>query len=1419
MRRAPFTSPHFGRLNQHPKGQRPPLQQPGGNAPRRANSFLLGSKRGRPLPTERGYGANQARPPAKQAWRSNPTAKRPVDNANNLHPPRRSQHYPPPRSYADIVRKGQPSKSLLHFPPKPKPKHWQDSATKPTASFWQAAENSQKEWIQKRSTWSLVQWVLRARHRRWRQMASQNLQERLLHGVDQIHALGVIYALVLHKRQCAYIGQTVNSAWHRFKQHIHGKSKSGVLERQLQKELQKCPPRDITIIPLEVVPMPQNEKQGHHSREYIEEFRRRALPREQQWIRSMQGANARILNVVKENPKTRTQTRRQRRQAHPQKSAPKATGKANEPPKRTKWITVEDSRLVLDSTTPGDFSRIRKSLALLLQDQEQGRDPIERLTKWTKAYRRDIILFLMDQLDEKETNHEKSKVLFKFLSTAEDAQSPPVDQDAFLPNIDTSPQRQLKKDKANETLWLRIPWSRHDFQRIKLDQIIQSKDSRQAHPISTAIKQTRVSYSLNRPLRVFFSNVTQVCQEIDGKTLPSIPSPEECPCRKYRSPFSLTFNGHVVSTDSQIFKDPSLRQLWQCGGKYRIPAHPSVLMPDIKKGLDEYCNRLCKSHKIDIQQFEPWQRFVIHSIEQQLSKISNEDWLTNGGLTQQGHKELRRVQNDMVVGPCDKSSHDLMFICKHAYVHALQNELMTGVYEVTALTDDQIWDNHAKFTEEIGRLPVKAHAYLYGAAKMHKDPANMRWIAGCARQPIEKKGERTIMGPATSISPLASALGAILRFCMTQLEQKDIKLFRPKGIRRYWIVTSVDAVARHIKTHQKLLAQEHVFTEDFTTMYTKLPHTNIKEGLKEVVTEAFDFFNTKASFNLKWDRDGKAEVAIDENGTFCLEHVIRWISTVIDNTYIKPSPNAPTRRQAVGVPMGGKCSSEIANLYCYYVESRTIDTLLTQGAMDIVKSLYHTFRYIDDTIGFGANQMHLFPYNMEHRRTNDNPNHAIFLGMSIDTSGDFVKLKLQPKGAGWKWTPQRYVEWSSVHTAATKRYLLKGLLVRASTVTNTTAAFHEAIEYYVQGLHARGSPRRALHDAFQSYIHDYWTAFPYQQQELSKWFQALLSRTFGPANTPKKDTLMPMTKSHGALLCGLDAINHIMVNQGRMPITRDILDDIADNVASLEVAISDEATSTRPHAEGYYHITVMTIALKQLTDLFVHAVSPEKWTPTNEYAFILGNGRHWQALVKKDNQWWIRDKESHLVYNLHGYLIMASRRGVVLALTNDMPASGDMDWEATPTAPTSRKRPLDALEATENESTPCLPCNISEVIIIDGDVEEPDKKARALENDQAQNSECTPELLLSAQQAFDAMQVPQNVSQATPEETWTQKTVGVTPMLQNDMGDMYKCINCDFKSASALGVATHYGRYCSKKVVKQEANENVVEEEDGEDII
>ena len=164
MKRATFTSPPFGSQDRRPKGRRPPLQQPGGNPSWRANPFVSWSKRGRPLPTQKGYGANPTRSPSAQVRGSKFAETRLVDRPSNF-PPRKSQRYTAPPSYADVVRKGQPSRSLQNFPPKPKPKLWQDRTQKPNASFWQAAQNSQKEWIHKQPHWSVVQWVLGARQR------------------------------------------------------------------------------------------------------------------------------------------------------------------------------------------------------------------------------------------------------------------------------------------------------------------------------------------------------------------------------------------------------------------------------------------------------------------------------------------------------------------------------------------------------------------------------------------------------------------------------------------------------------------------------------------------------------------------------------------------------------------------------------------------------------------------------------------------------------------------------------------------------------------------------------------------------------------------------------------------------------------------------------------------------------------------------------------------------------------------------------------------------------------------------------------------------------------------------------------------------------------------------------------------------
>ena len=116
---------------------------------------------------------------------------------------------------------------------------------------------------------------------------------------------------------------------------------------------------------------------------------------------------------------------------------------------------------------------------------------------------------------------------------------------------------------------------------------------------------------------------------------------------------------------------------------------------------------------------------------------------------------------------------------------------------------------------------------------------------------------------------------------------------------------------------------------------------------------------------------------------------------------------------------------------------------------------------------------------MAHEHTTDSPytlqnksSMTVFLGMKIITNTDGILTTVQPKEVGWKWTPQRFIEYGSCHTHYTKCYMLKGLLIRTLTICNSQADFMKAVIYYTQGLISRGYPANALCRAWRKFLHD-----------------------------------------------------------------------------------------------------------------------------------------------------------------------------------------------------------------------------------------------------------------------------------------------------------------------------------------------------------
>ena len=359
------------------------------------------------------------------------------------------------------------------------------------------------------------------------------------------------------------------------------------------------------------------------------------------------------------------------------------------------------------------------------------------------------------------------------------------------------------------------------MQTIGMHLLINSPEVKGLYPIAQERDAVKISYKLAVPNGVLLQNNGQVSEsaELDQDTPPPLPPPQSCVCWKYRTEGCLDFHGHVITADPAFIRNKRLRSYWLKGRKYRCQSHPQELMSSFEKSLDAFIATATRRNKVESPLFDPWKYKLLQTLKEKCDVLfQNEDSPDHSFLSEAGMNELRRIHQDMVITYADKSSHDLVLCCKAVYKHLLWEELHRTHYEPTTKANEDIWKEHAKLSENLGKPPINAHRYLYGILKLHKNPPGVRWIAGNRLQELEKDKKM----PACSLSVTEMALGGILRMCMHNLEAKDRKC-RSKGYKRYWVVTNVDQVAFDIKHNVNTLPGQSVFTRDFTRMYPSIP--------------------------------------------------------------------------------------------------------------------------------------------------------------------------------------------------------------------------------------------------------------------------------------------------------------------------------------------------------------------------------------------------------------------------------------------------------------------------------------------------------------------------------------------------------------------------------------------------------------------
>ena len=135
------------------------------------------------------------------------------------------------------------------------------------------------------------------------------------------------------------------------------------------------------------------------------------------------------------------------------------------------------------------------------------------------------------------------------------------------------------------------------------------------------------------------------------------------------------------------------------------------------------------------------------------------------------------------------------------------------------------------------------------------------------------------------------------------------------GVNCFWIIDNSQQILSALSKINYFSTAKHLDSYDFSTLYTSIPHTSLKEALTSLIKEAY---KVRDNIYLVVDTRGKvfwtdipSKAASKYNITE--ETLIKLVEYLIDYIYV--SIGNKVYRQCVGIPMGTDCAPLLANLF------------------------------------------------------------------------------------------------------------------------------------------------------------------------------------------------------------------------------------------------------------------------------------------------------------------------------------------------------------------------------------------------------------------------------------------------------------------------------------------------------------------------
>ena len=527
----------------------------------------------------------------------------------------------------------------------------------------------------------------------------------------------------------------------------------------------------------------------------------------------------------------------------------------------------------------------------------------------------------------------------------------------------------LPKQRNNSSNFLVLEFVNKLVEKVNISKILKNEDIKSKLPVADSLRIPNISMKFTKSIRSSITNYKEtVLSNIKHNEL-------DCDCEN--STYKDRHHHHIITGNLEVLNNIELQNLLGKGLNYREqqPLNKSKALKAFSQSLDSYITNINSKLKKPQDFFFDWKNVIMDKIKTKLRKMASGKFnnVLNKKKVQQ---DLEILKQKFVFVPVDKASNNVAIICKKYYLQSLSNELHnTLTFRLDNSSEEEVIANHQSVIEKEFHIKIgndnKSLPFLYWLPKFHKKVVGFRYITA---------------GTNCSTKSLSICVGKGLQRCMGTVRQQSNYNNYFKEMNDYFVIDKTATVSEFLLTNNFLNSRKKVSSYDFETLYTHIPHHQLKSNVKKIVEKAFD--SSKKRFICI---NNKTAFFSDKNhnNVICLScsELVAGLSYLIDNSFV--NYKGSIYRQVIGIPMGTNSAPHLANCYLAVYEYEYMQLLQSKNKLEELKNLQNIFRFQDDLLVLNDNgtfdtlYQHIYPKEMVLKKTNVSPQKVNFLDMSI----------------------------------------------------------------------------------------------------------------------------------------------------------------------------------------------------------------------------------------------------------------------------------------------------------------------------------------------------------------------------------------------------------------------------------------------------